>query len=124
MRSLTLMVYGRMRDLLASPNWCLEGTPGAELAEGMEPATRNIVFVKKKPSAFHGTPLLGYLTDRGVDSVIVLGGNTSKCVQEAEFDRIPISHAIALFDMGRQCADVVLVEEVLAFLAGLTAQRP
>jgi len=127
-------VYGRKRDLLASPNWCLAGTPGAELAEGIVPAPGDLVLVKKKPSAFHGTPLLGHLVDRGVDSVIVLGGATSNCVQatvfdassfnlrvcvpqEAVFDRIPISHAIALFDMDRQFADVVPLMEVLAFLA-------
>ncbi len=136
-------VYGRKRDLLDSPHWCLAGTRGAELAEGIEPAPRDIVFVKKKPSAFHGTPLLGYLQDRGVDGVIVLGGATSNCVQatvfdasshnfrvtvaqEAVFDRIPVSHAIALFDMDRQFADVRPVAEVLDYLATLTpppAQR-
>lgn len=133
-------VYGRKRDLLESPNWCLEGTHGAELAEGMEPGPNDLVLVKKKPSAFHGTPVLGHLLDRGVDSVIVLGGATSNCVQatvfdassfnlrvcvpqEAVFDRIPISHAIALFDMDRQFADVVPMAEVLAFLGGLREGR-
>lgn len=132
-------VYGRKRDLLDNPNWCLEGTPGAALAEGMVPAAGDLVLVKKKPSAFHGTPVLGHLLDRGVDSVIVLGGATSNCVQatvfdassynlrvavprEAVFDRIPISHAIALFDMDRQFADVVGVEETIAFLRGLPAR--
>lgn len=128
-------VYGRKRDLLQSPHWCLTGTPGAELAEGLEPGPGDIVFVKKKPSAFHGTPLLGYLVDRGVDTLIVAGGATSNCVQasvfdaascnlrvavvqEAVFDRIPVSHAIALFDMDRQFADVVTLAEASAFLEG------
>ena len=129
-------IYGRKRDLLQSPHWCLAGTTGAELAEGMVPHARDIVFVKKKPSAFHGTPLLGYLIDRGIDTVIVTGGATSNCVQatvfdaasynlraivpqEAVFDRIPISHAIALFDMDRQFADVLPMVEVLAWLGTL-----
>ncbi|HYF08710.1 MAG TPA: isochorismatase family protein [Acetobacteraceae bacterium] len=127
-------VYARKRDLLRSANWCLEGTPGAELAEGMVPAAGDVVLTKVKPSAFHGTPLLGMLVERGVDGVIVLGGATSNCVQatvfdaasynlraivpqEAVFDRFPISHAVALFDMDRQFADVVTVEETLAALA-------
>ncbi|WP_439549175.1 cysteine hydrolase family protein [Falsiroseomonas sp.] len=129
-------VYGRKRDLLSSNHWCLAGSRGAELADGMEPHARDLVFVKKKPSAFHGTPLLGYLIDRGIDTVIVTGGATSNCVQatvfdaasynlraivpqEAVFDRIPISHAIALFDMDRQFADVLPMEEVLAWLGTL-----
>ena len=99
-----------------------------------------IEHLKKKPSAFHGTPLLGLLVDRGVDSVIVLGGATSNCVQatvfdaasynlraavpqEAVFDRIPVSHAIALFDMDRQFADVVTVAETIAFLESLAPGR-
>lgn len=129
-------IYGRKRDLLHSDHWCLAGSTGAELADGMEPHARDLVFVKKKPSAFHGTPLLGYLIDRGIDTVIVTGGATSNCVQatvfdaasynlraivpqEAVFDRIPISHAIALFDMDRQFADVLPMEEVLAWLGTL-----
>jgi nicotinamidase-related amidase len=127
-------VYGRKRDLLQSPHWCLAGTPGAELADGMAPHARDLVLVKKKPSAFHGTPLLGLLIDRGIDTVIVTGGATSNCVQatvfdaascnlravvpeEAVFDRIPVSHAIALFDMDRQFADVLPLAEVLEWLA-------
>ncbi len=133
-------VYGRKRDLLDSPNWCLEGTPGAALADAMVPGPGDVVLVKKKPSAFHGTPLLSLLVDRGVDSVIVLGGATSNCVQasvfdaasynlraavpaEAVFDRIPVSHAIALFDMDRQFADVVTVAETVAFLETLTTRQ-
>jgi nicotinamidase-related amidase len=129
-------VYAGKRDLLHSPNWCLEGTHGAELADGMTPAPGDLVLTKVKPSAFHGTPLLGLLVERGVDGVIVLGGATSNCVQatvfdaasynlraivpqEAVFDRFPISHAVALFDMDRQFADVVTLDETLAFLAGL-----
>jgi hypothetical protein len=39
--------------------------------------------------------------------------------QDSVFDRIPISHAIALFDMDRQFADVLPDSEVLAWLATL-----
>lgn len=127
-------VYGRKRDLLQSPHWCLAGTRGAELAEGLAPGPNDIVFVKKKPSAFHGTPLLGYLIERGIDTLLVAGGATSNCVQasvfdasscnfrvavvqEAVFDRVPISHAIALFDMDRQFADVIPLADALRHLA-------
>jgi maleamate amidohydrolase len=130
--------YARKRDLLRSPHWCLAGTRGAELAPELQPGPNDLVFVKKKPSAFHGTPLLGLLVERGVDTVIITGGATSNCVQatvfdaasynlravvpqEAVFDRIPISHAVALFDMDRQFADVLPVAEVMAWLADQAA---
>ena len=135
-------VYGLKRDLLESPNWFLAGTVGAELIPALNPGPRDLVFVKKKPSAFHGTPLTGYLIDRGVDTVIVVGGATSNCVRatvfdaasynfraivpaEAVFDRIPISHAISLFDMDRQFADVVSAAETRAYLEryDATAER-
>jgi nicotinamidase-related amidase len=126
-------VYGRKRDLLDSEHWCLAGTIGAQMAPQLKPADGDVVFVKKKPSGFHGTPLLGYLIDRGIDTVIVMGGATSNCIratvfdctsynfrtivpQEAVFDRIPISHAISLFDMDRQFADVVPVADVIEYI--------
>lgn len=133
-------VYRRKRDLLDSEYWCLAGTLGAELVPQLKPAPGDLVFVKKKPSGFHGTPLLGHLIDRGIDTVIVTGGATSNCIratvfdaasynfraivpQEAVFDRIPISHAISLFDMDRQFADVLPVAEVLDHLRAHVAAR-
>ena len=126
-------IYRRKRDLLDSEHWFLENSVGAELVPELQPGDNDIVFVKKKPSAFHGTPLLGYLVERGVDTLIVVGGSTSNCVRatvfdsssynfrtivphEAVFDRIPVSHAISLFDMDRQFADVVGEEEVVSYL--------
>ena len=123
-------VYGRKRDLLQSDKWCLAGTEGAELAESFTPSARDIVFVKKKPSGFHGTPLLGYLIERAIDTVIIIGGATSNCIratvfdsasynfrtivaEDAVFDRIPVSHAMSLFDMDRQFADVLPVDDIL-----------
>jgi len=44
-------------------------------------------------------------------------------VQEAVFDRIPVSHAISLFDMDRQFADVVPADEVVAHLGTLAPTR-
>ena len=134
-------VYGRKRELLKSEHWCLAGTPGAELVHQLVPGKGDIVYVKKKPSAFHGTPLLGYLIDRQIDTIIILGGATSNCVRhtvfdasshnfrvivphEAVFDRIPISHAISLFDIDRQFADVVTVAETVTYLQESCDKEP
>jgi len=127
--------YGRKRDLLDTEGWCLEGSEGARIADAVAPAGSDLVLVKKKPSAFFGTPLLGLLVDRGVDTVIVTGGSTSNCVratavdavsynfrtivpEDCVFDRIDVSHRIALFDLDRQYADVV---ESASLIAGLRA---
>jgi nicotinamidase-related amidase len=133
-------VYRRKRDLLQSEHWCLAGSVGARMVAELEPAPGDVVMVKKKPSGFHGTPLLGYLVERRIDTVIVAGGSTSNCIratvfdassynfrtivaQEAVFDRIPISHAISLFDMDRQFADVTPVSDIVAYLGAPKAQR-
>ncbi|TEA79995.1 isochorismatase family protein [Allopusillimonas ginsengisoli] len=129
-------VYSRKRDLLASEHWCLSGSVGAQLIDGLQPADGDVVFVKKKPSGFHGTPLLGYLVDRGIDTVIIVGGATSNCIRatvfdaasynfrtivpkECVFDRINVSHIISLFDMDRQFADVVDMQDAITYLQEL-----
>ena len=121
-------------------NAFLDGTHGAELLAEVGPRPGDHVFTKKKVSAFFGTPLLSYLIDLQVDTVIVIGGSTSNCVrgtvvdasqynfrvlvpQEAVFDRIPLSHAVSLFDMNRTYADVLPTSEVVAYLRGTGAQR-
>ena len=131
-------VYARKRDFLDRPDWCLDGTPGSELLPEIGPRAGDIVLVKKKPSAFFGTKLLSMLVDRAIDTVVVVGGATSNCVRatvfdaasnnlraivaaDAVFDRIPVSHAISLFDMDRQFADVISAADVVAHL---TAARP
>lgn len=59
-------VYLRKRDLIRSDGWCLAGSTGARLVPAVAPDPGDVVLVKKKPSAFAGTPLLPMLIDRGV----------------------------------------------------------
>ena len=90
----------------------------------------------QKPSGFHGTNLLSYLTLLGCDSVIVGGTTTSGCVrgtvidsfsfnlrtaviEDGCFDRSQASHAINLFDMHAKYADVVKSDDAIAFLRSL-----
>jgi nicotinamidase-related amidase len=123
-------VYRLKRDLLESEFWCLEGTIGSEVVADIAPRPGDCVYDKKKPSAFHGTPLLGMLIHLSIDTLVIVGGATSNCVRatvfdaaahnyraivpaDCVFDRIGISHDISLFDMDRQFADVVMAEDVL-----------
>ncbi len=124
-------VYRFKRDFRDSPNWCVRGTPGADIEPILGPEKGDLVFVKKKPSAFFGTPLAAMLIDRGIDTVVVCGGATSNCVRatvfdsssynfrtivvsDAVIDRVPASQEMSLFDMDRQFADVMSLDALLA----------
>lgn len=111
---------------------------GDTIVPEIAPTQNDIVVHKQKPSAFYGTPLLSYITLLGADSLLVVGTTTSGCVrasvvdafstnlrvtivEEGCFDRSQASHAINLFDMHAKYADVVKLDEVLAFIDGLPA---
>jgi nicotinamidase-related amidase len=109
---------------------------GNDIVKEIAPAPHEIVIGKLKPSAFHGTPLVGYLVDLGVDTLLITGTTTSGCVratvidafsqnykisivEECTFDRFESSHAINLFDMQAKYCDVVSVAEAAEYLAGI-----
>jgi maleamate amidohydrolase len=138
---LDMGVYRRKRGRPETEGWCLAGSEGAQIHDAVAAEPRDIVLSKCKPSAFFGTPLLGLLVDRGVDTVIVTGGSTSNCVratavdaashnfrtivvEDCVFDRFEISHLTALFDLDRQYADVVDLAAALAFLHRLRDDPP
>ncbi len=109
---------------------------GNEIVDEIAPAPQDIVIEKLKPSVFFGTPLLGFLIDLKVDTLLVTGTTTSGCVratvidgfshnfrcalvEEDCFDRSQASHAINLCDMHAKYADVVKLDETLRYIAGL-----
>ena len=113
---------------------------GDEIVREIAPQPGDIVIKKDKPSAFFGTPLVSYLVERAVDSLIVTGCTTSGCVrasvidgfsynyriavaEEAVFDRGEVTHKINLFDMNSKYADVIGVEAALAYLGSRGARR-
>jgi nicotinamidase-related amidase len=108
----------------------------AQFASGLEPLAGETHIIKQYASAFFGTPLASTLTALGVDTVLIAGVSTSGCVRatvidafsnnyrvavvgEGCFDRVELSHAINLCDMHAKYADVVGVEEALAFIGSL-----
>ena len=54
---------------------------GDEIMPLIAPGFRDVVIYKRKPSGFHGTDLLSYLTLLSCDSVVVMGTTTSGCVR-------------------------------------------
>jgi nicotinamidase-related amidase len=104
---------------------------GYEVVEPIAPTADDILIRKTKPSAFFGTPLLSYLIELGIDTLVCCGTSTSGCVratvvdafshnyrvavvEEATFDRTQSSHAINLYDMAQKYADVVTTDAALA----------
>lgn len=110
--------------------------PGTTIMPQIAPQSRDIVIYKQKASAFHCTNLIPYLNLLGADSLIMAGATTSGCVrasvvdafsnnyrvalvEETCFDRSEVSHAISLCDMHAKYADVVSLDETLAFMETL-----
>jgi nicotinamidase-related amidase len=106
---------------------------GNTIVAEIAPQPQDIVIEKLKPSAFHGSPLQSFLILLGVDSLLVTGTTTSGCVrasvvdafsnnyrvslvEEGCFDRSQASHALSLCDMNAKYADIVKLEEALAFI--------
>jgi nicotinamidase-related amidase len=111
-----------------------------DIVDEVAPIEGEVVLRKVAPSAFWGTPLVGHLINLGVDTVVVAGESTSGCVratcvdaksyrfrvlipEPCVFDRDQASHAINLYDLDQKYADVLPLEEVLDYLAGVAPQR-
>jgi len=96
------------------------------------------VIVKKGASGFFGTNLASVLVSQGVDTVILCGATTSGCVRatavdllqygwptlvprECVGDRAQAPHDANLFDIQAKYADVVSVDEAIAYVEGVPA---
>jgi maleamate amidohydrolase len=99
------------------------------------------VLLKKGASGFFGTNLAAILVSQGVDTVVLCGATTSGCVRataidllqngfptlvprECVGDRAEAPHEANLFDIQAKYADVVSVEEALAYLEEVPARVP
>jgi nicotinamidase-related amidase len=131
---------------LASVTWLRKASGLAALVAGtrlvevdarVAPRDDETVLVKTGASAFFGTPLAALLAGLRVDTLIVAGATTSGCVRasvvdavqggyptlvprQCVADRAPGPHEASLFDLNSKYADVLDVEEVLAYVQGLS----
>jgi nicotinamidase-related amidase len=62
----------------------LEGSTGAARIDGLDAA--DLVLVKTRDSAFHGTDLLARLRDRRVDRLVLAGVSTESCIAATATD--------------------------------------
>ena len=112
-----------------------------EIDERLRPQAGDHVLLKEHASAFAGTPLVGHLVGHRVDTLLIAGCSTSACVRatatdakshgfrpvivrEAVQDRSEVAHEWTLFDVQARFADVVGLEEALAYLRSLPPAGP
>jgi maleamate amidohydrolase len=116
------------------------GTKAVEIVPALAPRAGELLVEKQYASAFFGTGLASYLTACGVDTVVVTGNSTSGCVRatvvdavssgfrvvvprQCVADRVPLTHAVNLFDMDSKYADVVEVADVIVALEKIRGRR-
>lgn len=111
-----------------------EHSHGSAIVPELAPAKGELVVRKTVPSAFFGTTLAPWLTQHGVQTLLVAGAVTSGCVRASVVDAMswgfrPLvvadcvgdraigPHDASLFDMAQKYATVAPLDEALA-LAG------
>jgi nicotinamidase-related amidase len=94
---------------------------------------------KKGASAFFGTNLTAILVSQGVDTIVLCGATTSGCIRatavdlmqngfptlvprECVGDRARAPHDANLFDIQAKYADVVSVEDAIAYVTGVPSR--
>ncbi|MGA2393778.1 MAG: isochorismatase family protein [Candidatus Lustribacter sp.] len=137
MHEAPLLPWSRSRNRSASvpdsPELAARRPRMNQIIDAVAPLPGELVIHKAGPSVFSGTPLLGQLVARRIDTIIVGGESTSGCVraavvdgctqrfnmivaEECVFDRTQASHAINLYDMNQKYADVLPLEEIVTHL--------
>jgi nicotinamidase-related amidase len=109
-----------------------------EIDPRLEPREDETIVLKKGASAFFGTNLVAILVAQGIDSVILCGATTSGCIRataidllqygfptlvprECVGDRAQSPHDANLFDIQAKYADVVSLEDALAYVESVGA---
>jgi nicotinamidase-related amidase len=137
----TALTAGRWhgKNSRGSEDFHPQARDGNEIVREIAPQAGDMVILKDKPSVFFGTPLMSYLHELQVDTLLIAGTTTSGCVratvvdafsdnfkvvvvEECVFDRGETSHKINLFDMQAKYADVVPLDAALSYLGEIARQ--
>jgi maleamate amidohydrolase len=122
-----------------SPGFRAWDEHACHIDERVAPQPGDLVLEKENASAFFGTHLAPYLIGHGVDTLLITGCSTSACiratatdaksyrfrpiiVRECVGDRSQVAHEWTLFDIQARFADVVPLDEILAYVSKLDAQ--
>jgi maleamate amidohydrolase len=111
----------------------LEDAHNSQIVPELAPAKGELVVRKNVPSAFFGTSLAAWLTQRGVKTLLVAGAVTSGCIRASVVDAMQLGfrplvvsdcvgdralapHHANLFDMEQKYATVATRENAMALL--------
>lgn len=117
-----------------------ESAQASQIVPELAPMAGEYIVRKTQPSAFFGTGLVGWLTQRRVDTVLVTGCTTSGCVRASVIDSMSQNfrtivvadcvgdralgpHEANLFDMEQKYADLMTADEVTARLQNAERAR-
>jgi nicotinamidase-related amidase len=111
-------------ELEFDPVHCLEGTPGCELAEGVEARAGDYrIRHKRRYDAFHGTDLDVLLRARHVENLICCGVTTHVCVMSTVFTARHLDYralvprdAVAAVSPDHQAAALLCMSDVFAYI--------
>jgi maleamate amidohydrolase len=112
-----------------------ESNSASHIVAELAPVAGELVVRKTVPSAFFGTPLAAWLTERGVRTLLIAGCVTSGCVRASVVDAMSCGfsplvlsdcvgdralspHEASLFDIEQKYATVMSRDEALAALQG------
>jgi maleamate amidohydrolase len=107
-----------------------EENPNSAIVDELTPECGELVVRKTVPSAFFGTQLAPWLTERAVQTVLVAGAVTSGCVRASVVDamsygfrplvladcvgdRALAPHEASLFDMAQKYAAVMSLDDAI-----------
>ncbi|WP_110958407.1 isochorismatase family protein [Acidovorax sp. ST3] len=107
-----------------------EQAPESQIVSQLEPIGGEYVLRKTNPSAFFGTPLAAWLSQRGVQTLLIAGCTTSGCVRASVVDAMchgfrPLvvtdcvgdrslhAHDANLFDMNQKYATLMPRDKAL-----------
>ena len=113
------------------------GSKWVEIDPRLERRDEETVILKKGASAFFGTNLPSILVSHGVDTIVMCGATTSGCIRataidllqygyptlvprECVGDRAQAPHEANLVDIQAKYADVVSVEDALAYIESVS----
>lgn len=116
----------------------IEGSRGAEIIPEVAPKPGDRVIDKWRPSVFFRTDLEVFLSVQQIDTLLLCGTSLSGCVRatavdafmrdirpiivrECVADRLESILEANLFDLQQKYADIVSVDEAVAYLNSLTA---
>ena len=129
--ALWLQKVPALGDLQIGGHW-------VEIDPRLDRQPEETVITKKGASAFFGTNLASVLIAQGIDSVLLCGATTSGCIRasaidllqygfptlvprECVGDRAQAPHEANLFDIQAKYADVVPLEDALAYVASVSS---